>query len=227
MATSRQNAANRRNAQLSTGPRTEAGKAVSRMNALKTGIHAESLVIPGEDPAALDRLAAEYTAEFQPVTPRQRDLVDTLVYNEWKIRRLRRLEAEVWQERREFNAGIFSQPDRTSHAHFRKFPFATAYDDLEQRLDRLQRQLHAFERSSARAIKELHNAAAASAGQPIDESAASGPIGLPPAPPLQPRIPPPPAPIGFVPSGAVPPSPAPRRPTAGPPVLPLPCSVRH
>jgi hypothetical protein len=35
MATQQQILANRSNAQLSTGPRTEQGKAISRMNALK------------------------------------------------------------------------------------------------------------------------------------------------------------------------------------------------
>jgi hypothetical protein len=43
----------------STGPRTPAGKSVSRMNALKTGIDAESQVIRGESAAALAALTAE------------------------------------------------------------------------------------------------------------------------------------------------------------------------
>src|SRR6516164_1744976 len=95
MATEAQILANRRNSQLSTGPRSEAGKSVSRMNALQSGLHAESLVIRTEDSAALAELSAEYYAEFHPVTPRQRDLVDTLVHNQWLIRRLRLTEADL------------------------------------------------------------------------------------------------------------------------------------
>ena len=53
MSTQRQIEANRRNAAKSTGPRSVEGKAVSRMNALRTGIHAESTIIIPEDPAAL------------------------------------------------------------------------------------------------------------------------------------------------------------------------------
>ena len=48
MATLAQIHANRLNAQSSTGPRSDQGKAASRFNALKHGIEARSLVIPGE-----------------------------------------------------------------------------------------------------------------------------------------------------------------------------------
>jgi hypothetical protein len=51
--------ANRANAQESTGPRSAEGKAASRFNALKHGLDARSIVLPGEDPeeyAALARI---------------------------------------------------------------------------------------------------------------------------------------------------------------------------
>ena len=51
--------ANRRNATRSTGPRTDAGKARSRLNGLKHGLRAQVLVLPDEDPAAFqERLDA-------------------------------------------------------------------------------------------------------------------------------------------------------------------------
>ena len=40
--------ANRANAKSSTGPRTEAGKSRSRLNALKHGLSAKALIIVGE-----------------------------------------------------------------------------------------------------------------------------------------------------------------------------------
>ena len=45
MSSKAQIAANRRNAQKSTGPRSVEGKAKSRMDALKTGIYAEQIVV--------------------------------------------------------------------------------------------------------------------------------------------------------------------------------------
>ena len=43
-----QMAANRANAQKSTGPRTEEGKAISSQNALKHGVYSRSDILDGE-----------------------------------------------------------------------------------------------------------------------------------------------------------------------------------
>ena len=66
MSTQRQIDANRKNAQKSTGPRTRAGKANSRLNAVTHGLTAALVPIPGEDPqVATDRLNA-WQAELNP-----------------------------------------------------------------------------------------------------------------------------------------------------------------
>src|SRR5690349_5407916 len=80
-----------------TGPRTPEGKSKSRMNALKSGIYANSSIIPGEDASALDKLKDEYFERFQPPTPEERCLVDALIHNEWLMRRFRRIEAEIFE----------------------------------------------------------------------------------------------------------------------------------
>ena len=48
MATAKQISANQRNAHLSTGPRTDRGKAAARGNALRHGL-AATVVVPGEE----------------------------------------------------------------------------------------------------------------------------------------------------------------------------------
>jgi len=95
MATRKQIEANRRNAQKSTGPVTEAGKAASSLNAVKTGLYAESLIIPGENQEDLDALTAEYYTYYRPDNPDFRDLVDDLVASIWQLRRLFVTEAEI------------------------------------------------------------------------------------------------------------------------------------
>src|SRR5882672_10306255 len=96
MPTEAQINANRRNAQKSTGPTSAEGKAISSLNALKSGIDAWSHIIPGEDPAELQALTAAFHLHYHPVDPIQLSLVDTLISAEWIQRRLRRIEAQLW-----------------------------------------------------------------------------------------------------------------------------------
>jgi hypothetical protein len=95
MATSAQINANRANAQKSTGPRSAEGKSASRFNALKHGIDAASIVIPGEDPADYDALIAAYHRDFRPESPSETFHVDTMLRADWQKRRLQRVEADL------------------------------------------------------------------------------------------------------------------------------------
>src|SRR5205807_417954 len=53
MATIKQIEANRRNALKSTGPKTPGGKAAVRLNALRHGLRAHAVVLPGENPGSI------------------------------------------------------------------------------------------------------------------------------------------------------------------------------
>jgi len=96
MSTERQRAANRANAQKSTGPRTAEGKAASSANALKTGIYAKSTLLPGEDPAEYDALRQEHYDQFQPANTDERDLLDLMVKYKWQLRRLHDCYDQMW-----------------------------------------------------------------------------------------------------------------------------------
>ena len=97
MASKRQIEANRLNSQKSTGPRTPEGKARSSMNALKSGLDAESQFVYGEAPEDFAVLQQQYLDEFQPATPQERLYIDTLIRNEWLLRRLFRAESQLWE----------------------------------------------------------------------------------------------------------------------------------
>jgi hypothetical protein len=97
MATQHQIAANRRNAQLSTGPRSAEGKSAAGRNALKSGLYAKGNIVGSESAADLQLLEAQFTAEYLPATPTERALVDALIHNEWLLRRYRWLEADLWK----------------------------------------------------------------------------------------------------------------------------------
>ena len=95
MASLKQIEANRRNAAKSTGPKSPEGKAASSLNALKTGIHSNTSVLPCEDPAAHQALIDRYYARFSPTLAEERVYVDELIRCEWLLRRLRRAETQL------------------------------------------------------------------------------------------------------------------------------------
>src|SRR5262245_38817994 len=99
MTTPAQIAANRRNAQHSTGPTSAAGKARVAQNAFLHGYCAADVVMPGEDRAAFDRLLARTRAEWQPTNEIEADLVDEIAACAWRYLRLRRAESQLWAAR--------------------------------------------------------------------------------------------------------------------------------
>jgi hypothetical protein len=146
MATIQQIEANRLNAQKSTGPRSVEGKAVSCFNAIKTGIDAKSQIVRGEDPADLQALTAEYQQRWQPATPEQRLLVDTLIDCEWLLRRFRKAEAQLWQCKMQ-KAQIW-KPDPECLV-------GLGFDYGCEQFSRLQRRIDSTSRNYHRALKEL------------------------------------------------------------------------
>ncbi|MFN7998692.1 MAG: hypothetical protein U0Q18_34030 [Bryobacteraceae bacterium] len=95
MATQKQIEANRRNAQKSTGPRTEEGKAKCKMNALRHGRRAETAVLPYENPEELAALKAALTSEWNPQTETERILLDQMVVSQWKLQRNETIEHSI------------------------------------------------------------------------------------------------------------------------------------
>src|SRR5439155_21716527 len=69
MATQKQIDANRRNAKKSTGPITPEGRAAVRLNSVKHGLTAGSVLVFGESDADFEALLDAMEAEHQPTTP--------------------------------------------------------------------------------------------------------------------------------------------------------------
>jgi hypothetical protein len=109
MATPAQVTANRANAQFSTGPRSVEGKAASSRNSLKLGLTAQSLIIPGEDPAEFEQFLAAHEQKFQPVGPVEEELLEVLIRSAWMKRRYARIEADY------LSARIAALPEGTEY----------------------------------------------------------------------------------------------------------------
>ena len=89
---------NRENAQKSTGPKTDEGKAKSSQNRFKHGVYSKQVVAPGEDPAELDELRAKLRDEHQPSNTTEEILVDELAQHYWRMRRIRCQEVGPWRK---------------------------------------------------------------------------------------------------------------------------------
>jgi hypothetical protein len=95
MASQKQIDANRRNAQKSTGPVTEAGKAVAKFNALRHGMTAESAVLPYEDHLAYAMLREALLSHYAPGNIAEEMLVDVVANSYWRLLRARRVETST------------------------------------------------------------------------------------------------------------------------------------
>ena len=87
MSTEKQIAANQANAQHSTGPKTENGKAASSHNNFRWGFCGAFTVLPSENQEEFDTLLIALRAEHQPATVTETILVEKMAQHHWLSRR--------------------------------------------------------------------------------------------------------------------------------------------
>ena len=234
MTSEKQLAANRRNAQKSTGPTSVAGKATSCMNAIKSGLYAKSLIIKGEKVEELQTLIDEYYAHYAPQTPDQRAFLDNFINSEWQLRRLHRAEASMWNHQMEESWTTAKYPiGKVAANNFR------SHSAMQRRLDStLRGQTRALD--TLRGLPENPIPLPAPPPEappdlepqpipaPLTETAPeSSPESASesPTPPVTPHAPTTSSQNGFVPSiSPAPPSPAPDKPAKSPA---SPCEPAH
>jgi hypothetical protein len=95
----RQIAANRANAQHSTGPKTAAGKAAVRLNPCRHGLFAGDVVLPEENAEEFEELWNQTRANLSPEGPIEEFLADRIVSAMWRRRRLERAETAWFHSR--------------------------------------------------------------------------------------------------------------------------------
>ncbi len=107
-------AANRANAQLSTGPRTAEGKAVSSLNAVKTGLTGHAVLLADTEQAAAYRAHVQRVFDrWEPVGDREHTLVQSLADTQWRLNSIPGLESALYALARQRGATLLSHPDPT------------------------------------------------------------------------------------------------------------------
>ena len=102
---------NKANAQKSTGPRTDAGKQRSKLNALRHGLTGHTIVLPTEDHDAYQRHTHGLFDHFQPAGALEQQLVQSLADTSWRLNRVAALETNL------FSLGITENENRVPASH--------------------------------------------------------------------------------------------------------------
>jgi hypothetical protein len=172
MSTAAQIAANQANSLLSTGPKTEAGKAKSAFNALKTGLTGRTVLLPGEDAAAYQEHIARFHKTYNPQTPAERGLVQTIADTEWRLLRIPSLESGIYALGLRHFADLFADeadPD-VRRALMQAHTFMTYRKDLNN-LSLQERRLRSQRQEDVAALTALQNAGIAARKQELKQAA--------------------------------------------------------
>src|SRR5689334_3337295 len=155
MSSAAQIAANQKNAQLSSGPTSPAGKAKSSLNAVKSGLTGRTVLLPSEDAALYEAHLAGFVKHYAPVGDEESKLVQSLADTEWRLLRIPSLEMGVYAIGRLEFAGFFPDQDEAVRKHLIEAQVFLAYqrqlNNLSIQESRLRRQC---EKDTA-ALREL------------------------------------------------------------------------
>jgi hypothetical protein len=129
--TEAQIAANQKNAQLSTGAKTEEGKRKSSHNAVKTALTGATVLLPSDDVDAYQRHIAACFAEWNPETNREQVLVQSIADTEWRLLRIPSLESGIYALGRVQHANQFAnEPEAVRATLLDAYIFQTSRRDL-------------------------------------------------------------------------------------------------
>jgi hypothetical protein len=212
MATEKQTAANRLNAQKSTGPKTPEGRDAVRLNGVTHGLTAKTLVLKGESEDDFKALFESLEAEHQPTTPTEEILVADLAMATWRRRRLYNMEAGYYKVRMS-NEAEYTREKLDDAGLLGKV--ASNSGDTMALIGRQEARL---ERSYYKALHELQRLRKEREAKLalVSQSAPAEPVQAPPSretndipSPTQPKIPTPPDQVVNRPSQPAPPAAAP------------------
>jgi len=142
MVSEKQLEANRRNAQKSTGARTAEGKANSSRNNLRHGLTGHISLLPTEDREAHDAFCSELVDSFNPETPMEGQLAQSVAEDSWRLNRARAIENNMFalgRDHQHREAQIALADAQTFQTQAAAFNLLSIY---EQRINRnLQRNM--------------------------------------------------------------------------------------
>ena len=134
MATEAQTAANRRNAESSTGPRTKEGKSRSSRNAVTFGIYSAGDFVLPEDKGLYHHFCENFQTELNPEVPFEQTRTAEIVHAAWRLRRCAAIEFNMIQSNLE--------PGETQLDPMVEPAFAHAQETVDRARAQSHRNLH-------------------------------------------------------------------------------------
>ncbi len=146
----------RNNGAKSRGPTTPEGKTRSSKNSVKHGLTACSgLLLPGEDPAALQALLDAYNHRFQPADGVERHLVEQMVTANWRLNRLTSYESALMETQMEAQRPMLEKRHSAIDMRARAARAFKALADVSNSLNLIIRYQAQARRAYDRALKNL------------------------------------------------------------------------
>ena len=155
MSTAAQIAANQKNAQLSTGPVSESGKAKSSLNAVKSGLTGRTVLLPSEDAALYQAHVSEFGKHYAPVGDEECKLVQSLADTEWRLLRIPVLEMGIYAVGRLEFASLFPEEDEAVRKHLIEAQVFLAYQRQLNNLSIQESRLRRQREKDTAALREL------------------------------------------------------------------------
>jgi hypothetical protein len=156
MSTAAQITANRSNAQLSTGPTSEAGKSRSSLNAVKTALTGRTILLPGDDVESYTTLVARFMKDFEPVGEEETLLVQSIADTLWRLFRIPSLESAIYALGHIEYQHLF--PEEADPAVRFQLIQAKVYLDYGRQIERLitqEARLHRQQEKNYNRLREL------------------------------------------------------------------------
>ncbi|MGC2657074.1 MAG: hypothetical protein WA324_03780, partial [Bryobacteraceae bacterium] len=152
MSTPNQIAANQANAKLSTGPKTEEGKAKSSHNAVRTALTGQTVLLPTDDVEVYQKHVARFEAEFKPATDREKELTQTIADTQWRLNRIFSLEQGIYAAGHLEFASLYENEDPSVRSALIEVKTFTTY---QRQLNNLSPQNERLRRHYAKDTAEL------------------------------------------------------------------------
>ena len=158
MSSPAQIAANQKNAQLSTGPTSETGKAKSSLNAVKTGLTGRTVLLPGDDAALYESHVSQFVKRLAPTGEQEQNLVQSLADTEWRLLRIPSLEMGIYAVGRLEFAELFPNEDPSVRNQLIEAKVFLAYQRQLNNLSIQENRLRRQREKDTIALRELQNA---------------------------------------------------------------------